>query len=116
MKPLVAVIVGAAVGMVLRLTIDFLVGSPLSTLVINLVGSFALGFLVARVWPVASPAVRAGLGPGLLATFTTFSAVAVALVGLTVNGEWMLALAYLAANIVGGLIAAWLGLVTGRRA
>ena len=115
MKPLLAVIVGAAIGMALRLGVDSLVFSPISTLVINLLGSFLLGVLVARVWPVASPAVRAGLGPGLLGTFTTFSAVAVALVGLTVNGEWMLALAYLAATVIGGLIAAWLGLMTGRR-
>jgi len=114
-KPLLAVVTGAAVGMVLRLAVDYLVLPPLSTVVVNVIGSFALGVLVARVWPVASPAVRAGLGPGLLGTFTTFSAVAVALVGLGANGEWMIALAYLAANVVGGLIAAWLGLSTGRR-
>ena len=113
---LVAVIVGAAVGMALRLALDYLVHPPISTLVINLVGSFALGVLVARLWPTASPALRAGLGPGLLGTFTTFSAVAVTVVGLSANGEWMLALAYLAATIIGGLIAAWLGLLVGRRA
>ena len=112
---LLAVTVGAAVGMALRLALDYLVLPPISTLVINLLGSFALGVLVARAWPTASPVLKAGLGPGLLGTFTTFSAVAVALVGLTVNGEWMLALAYLAATVIGGLIAAWLGLVTGRR-
>jgi fluoride exporter len=112
---LLAVIIGAAVGMILRLALDYLVHPPISTLVINLVGSFALGVLVARLWPTASPVLRAGLGPGLLGTFTTFSAVAVSLVGLTVNGEWMLTLAYLAATVIGGLVAAWLGLLTGRR-
>jgi len=113
---LVAVIVGALVGTALRFGIDEIVGTPLSTLAINIVGSFALGLLVARVWPNASPIVRAGLGPGLLGTFTTFSAVAVALVGLSANGEWMPALAYLAATLIGGLTAAFLGLSLGRRA
>jgi len=112
---LVAVIVGALVGTALRWGIDTLVGTPLSTLAINIVGSFALGLLVSRLWPIASPVVRAGLGPGLLGTFTTFSAVAVALVGLTATGEWMLALAYLAATLIGGLAAAFLGLRLGRR-
>ena len=112
---LVAVIVGAALGMALRLALDYLVHQPISTLVINLVGSFALGVLVARLWPTASPVLRAGLGPGLLGTFTTFSALAVSVIGLGINDEWMPALAYLAATVVGGLIAAWLGLLTGRR-
>ena len=113
---LVAVVVGAVAGMALRLAFDLVVHTPLSTLVINILGSFVLGVLVARLWPTASPVLRAGLGPGLLGTFTTFSAVAVAVVGLSVNGEWMLALAYLAVTVIGGLIAAWLGLRVGRRA
>ena len=112
---LVAVVVGAVAGMALRLAFDLVVHTPLSTLVINILGSFALGVLVARLWPTASPVLRAGLGPGLLGTFTTFSALAVSVIGLGINDEWMPALAYLAASIVGGLIAAWLGLLTGRR-
>jgi len=112
---LVAVIAGALVGTALRVGIDTIVGTPLSTLGINIVGSFALGLLVARVWPTASPVLRAALGPGLLGTFTTFSAVAVAVVDLTANDEWMSALAYLAATVLGGLAAAFLGLRLGRR-
>jgi CrcB protein len=53
---------------------------------------------------------RAGLGAGLLGSFTTFSAVAVSLVSLTTAGFGMLALAYLAANLLLGLTAAVLGL------
>ena len=116
MRPLLAVIAGALVGTALRWGIDTLIGTPLSTLLINIVGSFALGVLVARVWPTASPTLRAGLGPGLLGSFTTFSAVAVALVAFAEAGEWMPAVAYLAATLVGGLFAAFAGLRVGRRA
>jgi CrcB protein len=111
----VAVFAGALLGTALRLGIDAIVGTPLSTLLINVVGSFVLGVLVARVWPGASVALKAFLGPGLLGTFTTFSAVAVALVSFTVEGEWMFALAYLAATLIGGLLAAFAGLRLGRR-
>ena len=116
MRPFLAVMAGALVGTGLRLGIDSLVGSPLSTLLINIVGSFVLGLLVARLWATASPSLKAGLGPGLLGTFTTFSAVAVALVAFADAGEWMPAAAYLAATLVGGLLAALAGLRLGRRA
>jgi CrcB protein len=112
-----AVAVGAAVGTTLRLGLDLAVphddaGFPVSTLVVNVVGSFALGLLVTRLWPRASPWLRAGLGPGLVGSFTTFSAVAVSLVAL---GPTPLALLYLAATLGLGLLAAWAGLVLGAR-
>ena len=55
---------------------------PWSTLIVNVVGSLVLGFLVARVWPIAPDWLRAGLGAGVLGSFTTFSAVAVAMIEL----------------------------------
>ena len=120
MRPLLAVFVGGLVGTSLRLTIELALPHsptqfPASTLGINLVGALALGFLVARMWPVAAPWLRAGVGTGLLGSFTTFSALAVALATLTDDGQWMLALLYLAVSMLGGLIAAWLGLRLGRR-
>ena len=86
-------LVGGLVGTGLRLGIDALLphaddAFPWSTLLINVVGSFALGVLVARVWPTAPAWLRAGLGAGLLGSFTTFSAVAVSLVALADAGEW----------------------------
>lgn len=113
--PLLAVFVGALVGAALRLGIDALLphtdeGFPWSTLLINAVGAFALGALVARVWPTAPDWLRAGLGAGLLGTFTTFSALAVALVALADAGEWLLAIGYLLVTMVAGLAAAWAGI------
>jgi CrcB protein len=112
---IVAVLVGGLVGTGLRLGIDALLphgdgAFPWSTLIINVVGSFALGLLVARVWPVAPAWLRFGLGTGLLGSFTTFSAMALSLLTLTQHGQAGVALGYLASSLVLGLGAAALGL------
>lgn len=119
--PLLAVIVGGLVGTGLRLGLDALLPHaddefPWSTLVINVVGAFVLGALVARVWRTAPDWLRAGLGVGLLGSFTTFSAIAVSLVALAEAGEWATAVGYLIATMVAGLVAAWAGIAAFRRA
>ncbi|MFZ2964381.1 MAG: CrcB family protein, partial [Rhodoglobus sp.] len=88
---------------------------PWSTLGINVLGSFLLGALVSVAWDRTPAWLRAGLGPGLLGSFTTFSALAVSLVTLAGAGAWMPAAAYLVASIVLGLAAALLGLRLARR-
>lgn len=87
---------------------------PLGTLLINVVGAFMLGLLIARLWSRASEWLKAGLGAGLLGSFTTFSAVTVSLVAQTSSGLWMLAAAYLVLSLGLGLAAAALGLRVGR--
>jgi CrcB protein len=116
---LLAVFIGGALGTALRLGLDATIVHaddqfPLSTLLINIVGSFALAVLVARLWPVAPAWLRAGLGPGLVGGFTTFSAVMVSMVTLAANSQILLALAYLAATLVLGFGAAALGFRIGR--
>lgn len=117
---LLAVLIGGAVGTALRLGIDALLphgddAFPWATLGINVLGAFVLGALVSSAWDRAPAWLRAGLGPGLLGSFTTFSALAVSLVTLAAAEEWMLAAGYLAASILLGLTAAGLGLRLGRR-
>ena len=119
-RELAAVIVGGVIGTGLRLALDAaiphdLTEFPLSTLLINTVGAFLLGVLVTRAWPIAPAWLRAGLGVGVLGSFTTFSAIAVAVIPLTQTGQGMLALLYVAATLLLGFGAAWLGLVLGRR-
>lgn len=114
-RELLAVALGATLGTGARLAIDTLIPHsdrdfPLSTLVINVVGSLALGFLVARVWPSAAGWLRAGLGVGLLGSFTTFSAMAVSVMTLGIG--WV-ALLYVASTMVLGLAAAFIGLRLG---
>jgi len=86
-----------------------------STVVVNLVGSLLLGFLVARLWRLPStPAwLKVGLGTGLLGSFTTFSAVAVNVVDAVSLGNIGVALAVLGLSLVGGIAAAWAGLLLG---
>jgi CrcB protein len=117
-KIVLAVLAGGAVGTGLRLAIDLLLPPgradlPIGTFLVNLVGSFALGVLVARVWPVAPEWLRVALGPGLLGSFTTFSALAVSAVALTASGAGVTAVVYVAASLVGGIAAAALGIRLG---
>ena len=109
---LLAVLVGGMLGTALRLLLDTTVHQPLSTLLINVVGSLVLGFLTARVWPSAPPWLKAGLGPGLLGSFTTFSAFAVIVVRLGFSVSSVL---YVVLTVALGLAAAYAGLRLGRR-
>ncbi len=116
---LVAVLLGGLLGTGLRLLIDTVLphgdaGFPWSSLLVNVVGSFVLALLVARVWPSAPAWLRAGLGTGLIGSFTTFSALIVSLLTLTRAGMPLLALVYLLVSLAGGLAAALLGLRLGR--
>ena len=94
-------------------------GSPdWTTLGINAGASLALGFLTSW-WLSGAQApfwLRAGLGPGFLGTFSTFSSLALSLeipLGAGRHGEWM---SYLALSLVFGLAAAAAGLWLGFRA
>lgn len=89
---------------------------PWTTLAINVVGSFVLATLT-TLW-IARPRtafwLRAGLGPGLLGSFTTFSAVAFSLeeqFRAGWHGTW---LAYLGLSLALGLGAAAAGWKTGK--
>jgi fluoride exporter len=117
-KPILAVFAGGMLGTAARWGIDLLLphgggAFPVGTLLVNLAGSFALGLLVARFWPVAPEWLRAGLGPGVLGSFTTFSALAVSAVELTASDAPATAVLYVAASLVGGIAAAALGIRLG---
>lgn len=120
MRAVLAVAAGALVGTGLRLGVDVLLPHgggqfPVGTFLVNIVGSLALGFLVARVWPTAPEWLRAGLGPGVLGSFTTFSALAVSAVELTASGDAGSAILYVAASLIGGIAAAATGIRLGSR-
>lgn len=117
---LAAVIVGGLAGTTLRLLVDVAMPHdvaqfPLSTLVVNTLGALALGALVGAFWsrPSTPGWLRAGLGTGLLGSFTTFSAVAASVVTQTSAGAWQLSVWYLLATLVLGVAAAWAGVAGG---
>lgn len=86
------------------------------TLAVNLVGSFALGFLftllLVRI-PV-TPEVRTFLTFGFLGGFTTFSTLSYQTVNLLEHGMIVPALGGLAANVILGLAVAYAGVVLAR--
>jgi CrcB protein len=117
---LVAVLVGGLIGTSLRLLIDLALAHDLdefalSTLLVNTLGAFALGLLVAALWPRVPGWMRAGLGPGILGSFTTFSALAVSVVALTQAGDLVGAVLTVVLSIGLGMLAAWAGLTLGAR-
>lgn len=117
---LAAVLVGGLIGTALRLLVDLalvhdLDEFALSTLLVNVVGSFVLGVLVAALWPRVPGWVRAGLGPGILGSFTTFSALALSVVVLAQAGDVVGAVLTVVLSIGLGMLAAWAGLALGAR-
>jgi CrcB protein len=116
----IAVLLGGIIGTGLRLALGQVLPNgdtvfPWATLVTNYLGSFVLGFLVARVWPTAPDWLRGGLGTGVIGSFTTFSALMVSLLTLTRAGMPLLAVLYLLVSLAGGLAVAVLGLRLGAR-
>ena len=83
-----------------------------STVGINVVGSFLLGLLVAEDW--FGRDLREGIGVGFLGGFTTFSTFSAQAVLEVDAGEPARAAAYVAASVIGGLVAAGAGYALGR--
>ena len=89
---------------------------PWGTTVVNLLGAFALGVVVAVTTErlLLSPDWRVALGIGFLGAFTTFSTYTYETVKLAEDGAIGLALVNSVGMLALGLIAAALGLALGR--
>lgn len=80
---------------------------PTGTLVINIAGSFLLGFIVrfATGTTIISPELRGGLTIGFCGAFTTMSTFSYESVRLLADGEYWYAGLYMGGTIVGCLAA-----------
>ena len=113
---------GGAVGSLLRfaagrVAIHFLgPGSVMGTFFVNVTGSFALGFFLAYALQRAeiSAEVRATIAIGLLGGYTTFSTLSYDTIRLLESGELVRAGINIGANLIVGLAAAYLGILSGR--
>lgn len=110
---LAAVALGGALGAVLRWALELALpvgqGWPWATLLANVLGSAALGWLVVHGDRRRHPWwLRPGLGTGLLGGFTTFSTYAVQ-VAARGRVDPVVALAYLLLTAVLCVGAAWAG-------
>jgi fluoride exporter len=96
---------GGALGAAARYGVTLAWPSPWAILVVNVVGSIAIGALVELLGGLSAPhrLARPFLGTGVLGGFTTFSTYAVDALELPVT--------YLAGTLVGALAAVWLGML-----
>ncbi|PWR05808.1 fluoride efflux transporter CrcB [Micromonospora acroterricola] len=84
---------------------------PWATFGVNVTGCLLIGVLMAVLGHLRGgpPLVRPFLGVGVLGGFTTFSTYAVDVQQAVVAGAPVTALAYLAATVIGALVAVWCG-------
>lgn len=117
---LLLAIAGGAIGVALRalLTVPFSDAAsslliPAITAAVNVVGSFLLGLVVGGL-DGRHPHLRVFLGTGVLGGFTTYSAFAVHAV-TTFTAAPVIGLLLIVVSIFAGVLAAGVGLLTGRR-
>jgi fluoride exporter len=111
--------VGSAIGGISRYwcsgVIARLIGEtfPWGTLIVNVVGSFIIGFVATLTAPegrvfIGSTA-RLGIMAGFCGGYTTFSSFSIQTLNLMNDGEWVYAGANIVLSVVLCLIAVWLG-------
>jgi len=113
------VMVGGALGTGARFWLSGFVAErggelfPLGTLVVNVTGSFAIGFLAAFTDPegsfLVSPRVRQFFMIGVCGGYTTFSSFSLQTLDLIREGDWFKASLNIVLSFVCCLLAVWLG-------
>lgn len=117
--PYLIVFLGAGIGGALRHAVNvasmraFGPGFPVWTLIVNILGSFAMGLLAGYF--LARPGVfgqdmRLFLTTGILGGFTTFSAFSLDAALLIERHEYGVAAAYAGGSVVAGIAALFVGL------
>ena len=114
-----AVAAGSALGGVARYGLSGLVARsfgetfPWGTLVVNVLGSFLIGFVATLTGPdgrvLVSPVTRQFWMPGIFGGFTTFSSFSLQTLVLAQDGEWPRALGNVALSVALCLVGVWLG-------
>jgi CrcB protein len=89
---------------------------PLGTLLINVMGSFALGFFLTAATQRAAISTnwRLFIAVGLLGGYTTFSSFTYETLTLLQGDRWLATMLYLGGNVVVGLLAAFAGILLAR--
>jgi CrcB protein len=116
------VMVGGAVGGGARFWASGLVAHqcgevfPFGTLVVNIVGSFVIGFFGTLTEPegrlLVSPAFRPFLMVGVCGGFTTFSSFSLQTLDLAQEGDWLRAGINVGSSVFLCLTAVWLGRIS----
>jgi CrcB protein len=122
MNNLLAIAAAGAIGAVLRYLVAsgvyeiFGRGFPYGTLIVNLIGSFLIGYLF--VWfldrSVASEVWRLAVLVGLLGSFTTFSSFSLETYNLVITGYYGRAVANIIFSVSLCLLGTWIGISLAR--
>jgi fluoride exporter len=80
---------------------------PLATLLVNLIGSFLLGYIIGKGWNDSWTLL---FGTGFMGAFTTFSTFKLESMTLYVHKQWKMFVLYLALSYILGLLLAFLGM------
>tara|TARA_R100000501_G_C2527001_1_gene51637 strand:+ start:87 stop:461 length:375 start_codon:yes stop_codon:yes gene_type:complete len=121
-RMVLAVAAGGVVGTLIRFGVSTWVSTQwprhffFATLAVNLLGCLLIGYLYASFLhrPELSPEMRSGLIVGFLGALTTFSSFSLDGLRLLESGQPASAFGYIGVSVLGGLLAAWLGLTLGR--
>jgi CrcB protein len=110
---------GGALGSVARFWLSSVIGNvfsatfPWGTLVVNVTGSFLIGFIATFTGPegrvFTSGNNRQFLMTGICGGYTTFSSFSLQTLNLAREGEWLHAGANTVCSVVACLVAVWLG-------
>lgn len=111
---------GGVIGSVLRYLvgeIPFPYAFPLQTMVINIIGSFILGWFTNAIIKKQrmKSEYAAAIGTGMIGSFTTLSTLSMDTVHLLTAGNYMLASVYIIGSAVFGFCFALMGLKLGER-
>jgi CrcB protein len=120
MNPYLLVAIGGALGSIARYGAGVLVGRawtssfPLGTMLINIVGSLAMGLFIGflvRTTPSWQADGRLFVAAGVLGGFTTFSSFSLDTIAMLERGEIGPALLYVLVSVIVGIAALYGGLV-----
>jgi CrcB protein len=110
---------GGALGSVARFALSSVIGNlfsatfPWGTLVVNVTGSFIIGFYATLTGPdgriFAGGTTRQFVMTGICGGYTTFSSFSLQTLSLARDGEWLQAGANSVGTLVACLVAVWLG-------
>ena len=117
-----AVAAGGAIGTVARFFVSGVVANafgqtfPWGTLIINVTGSFVIGFFGTLTGPdgrvMVSGTARQFVMVGLCGGYTTFSSFSLQTLNLVEDGEWLSAAGNIFGSVILCLLFVWLGAVS----
>ncbi|MDD4514479.1 fluoride efflux transporter CrcB [Massilibacteroides sp.] len=116
-KHLLLVTLGGGIGSGLRYLTTYWImkqlpnSFPLSTFVVNILGCFAIGFLMGLTtrYEIFNNELRFLLIVGFCGGYTTFSTFSAENIKLIEMGHYGMAALYIATSILGGIAALWVG-------